>query len=71
MSKVKNELEELAFMHLEPTAYQSLQARVEAKRAATEGVIDELTADDPRRSSRRPQVPVVTVDGRIKRLYSI
>ncbi len=45
MNKVKNELEELAFLHLEPTAYQSLKARVDAKRATTEGVIEELTSE--------------------------
>jgi GTP pyrophosphokinase len=70
MSKVKNELEELAFMHLEPAAYQALQARVEAKRQATEGVIDALTAEI-RAKLDAAHVPVVTVDGRIKRLYSI
>jgi GTP diphosphokinase / guanosine-3',5'-bis(diphosphate) 3'-diphosphatase len=70
MSKVKNELEELAFMHLEPAAYQSLKARVEAKRQATEGVIDALTAEI-RAKLDAAHVPVVTVDGRIKRLYSI
>jgi guanosine-3',5'-bis(diphosphate) 3'-pyrophosphohydrolase len=70
MSKVKNELEELAFMHLEPAAFQSLKARVEAKRQATEGVIDALTAEI-RAKLDAAHVPVVTVDGRIKRLYSI
>src|SRR5437764_4844114 len=42
MSKVKNELEELAFRYLEPQAYESLRARVDAKRRATEGLIEEL-----------------------------
>ncbi|MEZ5291841.1 MAG: bifunctional (p)ppGpp synthetase/guanosine-3',5'-bis(diphosphate) 3'-pyrophosphohydrolase [Vicinamibacterales bacterium] len=70
MSKMKNELEELAFMHLEPVAYQSLRARVDAKRAATEGVIDELTSAI-RAKLAAADVPVVTVDGRVKRLYSI
>ena len=70
MSKMKNELEELAFMHLEPQAYQSLRSRVDAKRAATEGVIDELTAAI-RTKLAAAEVPVVAVDGRVKRLYSI
>ena len=70
MSKLKNELEELAFMHLEPHAYQSLRAKVDAKRAATEGVIDELTAGIRTRLAAA-DVPVVAVDGRLKRLYSI
>src|SRR5687767_3227295 len=42
MSKVKNELEELAFKYLETKAYESLRQRVEAKRRATAGMIEEL-----------------------------
>ncbi len=70
MSKVKNELEELSFMHLEPAAYQSLKAKVEAKRKATEGVIDAIKAEIEAKLAAA-HVPVVAVDGRIKRLYSI
>jgi guanosine-3',5'-bis(diphosphate) 3'-pyrophosphohydrolase len=70
MSKVKNELEELAFMHLEPAAYQSLRAKVEAKRAATEGAIDSIRGEIEAKLAAA-HVPVVAVDGRIKRLYSI
>src|SRR6187399_1208926 len=40
MSKVKNELEELSFRYLEPQTYESLRARVDAKRRATEGLIE-------------------------------
>src|SRR6187397_2194040 len=42
MSKVKNELEELAFKYLEPAAYESLRQAVEKRRRATEGMIEEL-----------------------------
>src|SRR5713226_8979925 len=42
MSKVKNELEELSFRYLEPQSYETLRARVDAKRRATEGLIGEL-----------------------------
>src|SRR5207342_3892996 len=42
MSKIKNELEELAFKHLEPKAFEALRQRVEARRRATEGQIEEL-----------------------------
>src|SRR5256885_11050428 len=42
MSKVKNELEELSFRYLEPPAYEALRARVDAKRRATEGFIEQL-----------------------------
>src|SRR5512134_2152758 len=40
MSKVKNELEELAFKSLEPKAYEGLQRKVEAKRKHAESIID-------------------------------
>ena len=70
MSKLKNELEDLAFRYIEPAAYQALRQQVEGRRRATEGLIDELT----RRLSEKileAQVPVVSLDGRIKRLWSI
>jgi GTP pyrophosphokinase len=70
MSKVKNELEELAFRYLEPKAYESLRAKVEAKRKSAEGVAEELR----RRLAAKlaeAQVPVIAIHGRLKRLYSI
>jgi GTP pyrophosphokinase len=70
MSKVKNELEELSFKYLEPKAYESLKAKVEAKRKHAEGVIDGLTRT-LRARLEDAQIPVMTLDGRIKRLYSI
>ncbi len=70
MSKIKNELEELSFKYLEPKAYQALHAQVEAKRRATEGMIEELTRTLTAKLEAAP-VPIVHLDGRIKRLYSI
>jgi len=70
MAKLKNELEELAFRFLEPEAYELLKAKVERRRKASEGVVEEL-----RRAIvatlKDAQVPVVEVDGRTKRLFSI
>jgi GTP diphosphokinase / guanosine-3',5'-bis(diphosphate) 3'-diphosphatase len=70
MSKVKNELEELAFKFLEPKAYESLRRRVEAKRRAAEGMIEELRQTIAAKLAEA-QVPVIQIDGRIKRLFSI
>ena len=70
MSKVKNELEELAFRHLESAAYGGLRGRVEARRRATEGLIVELK-ETIQQKLEAAQVPVVSIDGRIKRLWSI
>jgi guanosine-3',5'-bis(diphosphate) 3'-pyrophosphohydrolase len=70
MSKVKNELEELAFKYLEPKAYESLRHRVETRRRATEGMIEELKKTITAKLVEA-QVPVIQIDGRIKRLFSI
>jgi GTP pyrophosphokinase len=70
MSKVKNELEEYAFRYLEPQEYESLRARVDARRRATEGLIDELRATITAKL-QAAAVPAVSIDGRIKRLWSI
>ena len=70
MSKVKNELEELAFRTLEPKAYEALRSKVEVKRRSAEPVIDDLT-EVLRKKLEEAHVPITQLDGRIKRLYSI
>jgi len=70
MSKVKNELEELSFRYLEPQAYESLRAKVDAKRRATEGLIEQLRKTITAKLEEA-QVPIGAIDGRIKRLWSI
>ena len=70
MSKVKNELEELSFKFLEADAYESLRQRVERKRKATEPLTEELRRQMIAKL-QDAQIPIVAVDGRIKRLYSI
>jgi GTP pyrophosphokinase len=70
MSKVKNELEELAFRTLEPKAYESLRSKVELKRRSVEPVTDDLIRV-LRAKLEEAQVPVTALEGRIKRLYSI
>src|SRR6476620_8902642 len=70
MSKVKNELEELSFRYLEPKAYELLRAKVEARRRATEGLIEELKKTIGAKLAEA-QVPIIEIDGRIKRLWSI
>jgi len=70
MSKLKNELEELTFRHLEPEAYQALHAQVDATRAATEGLIERLKTQLSEKLAEA-QIPLVSIDGRIKRLWSI
>src|SRR5688500_14610217 len=70
MSKIKNELEELAFKYLESKPYEALRQRVEARRRATEGHIEELRTTITAKLTEA-QVPIIQIDGRIKRLFSI
>src|SRR4026209_1973369 len=70
MSKIKNELEELAFKFLEPAAYESLRVAVEKRRRATEGMIEDLKKTVTAKL-REAEIPVIEIDGRIKRLFSI
>src|SRR5215212_10287956 len=70
MSRIKNELEELSFRYIEPQAYQSLKSRVDAKRRAMQGMIEELTTEIGAKLNEA-QVPINSIDGRVKRLYSI
>jgi GTP pyrophosphokinase len=70
MSKVKNELEELSFRYLEPQAFESLRARVDARRRATEGLIEQLKTRIAA-TLGEASIPVIEIEGRIKRLWSI
>ncbi|HEX9365697.1 MAG TPA: bifunctional (p)ppGpp synthetase/guanosine-3',5'-bis(diphosphate) 3'-pyrophosphohydrolase, partial [Vicinamibacterales bacterium] len=70
MSKIKNELEELSFKYLEPKPYEALRQQVEGRRRATEGLIEELKTTVSAKLADA-QVPIIHIDGRIKRLFSI
>src|SRR5438874_999358 len=70
MSKIKNELEELSFRYLEPQTYEALRAKVDARRRATEGLIEQLRSTIAAKL-KDAAVPFLEIDGRIKRLWSI
>jgi guanosine-3',5'-bis(diphosphate) 3'-pyrophosphohydrolase len=70
MSKIKNELEDLAFRTLEPRSYEALRARVDSRRRQTHVLMNELEST-LRAKLKDAQVPILRIDGRIKRLYSI
>src|SRR3954452_10977086 len=70
MSKIKNELEELSFRYLDPPGYEALRIKVELKRRSLEGQIEKLKSTIEAKL-RESSVPVLSVDGRIKRLWSI
>jgi len=70
MSKVKNELEELSFKYLEPEAYEALRHKVELKGRAADALVDDLKQTITGKL-QEAQIPIVQIDSRIKRLYSI
>jgi GTP pyrophosphokinase len=70
MSKIRSELEELAFQYLEPEEFKRLKEEVESRRASTEAFLDEVKTRIAQRLTDEG-VEFVRIDGRIKRLYSI
>jgi guanosine-3',5'-bis(diphosphate) 3'-pyrophosphohydrolase len=70
MARVRGELEDLAFKHLEPEEYQKLKELVESRRSRLEAFLEEVKqriVDMMGTSS----IEVVFIEGRIKRLFSI
>jgi GTP diphosphokinase / guanosine-3',5'-bis(diphosphate) 3'-diphosphatase len=69
MSKIKNELEDLAFQYLEPDAYKDLSARVQDRRKQAIAFIERLKATVAEKL--KAAGIEAALEGRIKRLYSI
>ena len=69
MSKIKNELEDLSFQYLEPESYKDLAARVKERRQQATDFIEKIKATVAEKL--RAAGLEATVEGRIKRLYSI
>jgi GTP diphosphokinase / guanosine-3',5'-bis(diphosphate) 3'-diphosphatase len=69
MSKIKNELEDLAFQYLEPESYRDLLGRVAEKRQPATEFIEKVkgTVSEKLKAAGLE----ASVEGRIKRLYSI
>jgi GTP pyrophosphokinase len=70
MAKVRWELEDLAFKHLEPDPYRELARLVALKRAEREAAIAELT-EPIARKLREAGITLYEVTGRAKHLWSI
>src|SRR5436190_17672070 len=70
MARVRGELEDLAFKHLEPEEYQKLKELVESRRSRLEAFLEEVKQRilDMMGASN---IEVVFIEGRIKRLFSI
>ncbi len=67
--RIKWELEDLAFQHLQPHAYQEMKERVAKKRQEREAAVDAVTQELSRRLQSMGMV--FEVSGRAKHLYSI
>ncbi len=70
MGKLRGELEDLAFRHLHPEDYRELAEQLEKRRAENESFLKGVTARIEGKLNEAG-VPFVSVDGRVKRLYSI
>jgi GTP pyrophosphokinase len=69
MGKVRGELEDLAFQHLEPDAYQEILGAIESKRHSNEEFLHEIR-HTVEAELRREGIPA-RIDGRVKRPYSV
>ena len=69
MSKIKNELEDLAFQYLEPDAYKELLVRVQDRRKEAIAFIERVSSTVAEKL--KAAGIEATLEGRIKRLYSI
>jgi guanosine-3',5'-bis(diphosphate) 3'-pyrophosphohydrolase len=69
MGKIRGELEDLAFQHLEPDAYKEIVVEIESRRHSNEEFLSEIrqTVED---ELRREGIPA-RIDGRLKRPYSV
>ena len=70
MSRVRGELEDLAFKHIEPEEYLKLQQLVESRRKRLEAFLHEINLQI-QTMMEGSGVNIVHIEGRIKRLFSI
>jgi GTP diphosphokinase / guanosine-3',5'-bis(diphosphate) 3'-diphosphatase len=70
MSRVRGELEDLAFRFLEPEEYQKLKESVESRRARLDKFLEDIKARI-RQLADESGIHIEMIDGRLKRLFSI
>jgi GTP pyrophosphokinase len=69
MGKVRGELEDLSFQHLEPDAYHEIIASIESRRHSNEEFLEEIR-QTVEAELRREGIPA-RIEGRVKRPYSV
>lgn len=70
MGRLRGELEDLCFQHLHPEDYRELSDLLQQRRSEHESFLKGITARIEERM-HEAEVPIVRVEGRVKRLYSI
>lgn len=70
MGKIRSELEDLSFQYLYPEDYKRLAQEVEARRNELETALTHIKAEIEK-GLNESEIPFITVQGRVKRLYSI
>ncbi len=69
MGKIRGELEDLAFRHLEPEAFDDLKRTIESRRKVSDHFLAEVRTQVEAKM-KETNIPA-RVEGRVKRLYSI
>jgi GTP pyrophosphokinase len=70
MGKMRSELEDLAFQNINPEEYSRLAKEVDARRPELEAALEKIKTA-VRKKLGENDVPVVEIEGRVKRLYSL
>ncbi len=70
MGKIRSELEDLSFQNLHPEEYKRLAEIVDARRPELEAALEKITTTIDKKL-RENDVPIVSIEGRVKRLYSL
>ncbi len=70
MGKLRSELEDLSFQNIHPQEYKKLSVEVEARRPELEAAL-EIIKKTIRENLEENDVPYVSIEGRVKRLFSL
>jgi guanosine-3',5'-bis(diphosphate) 3'-pyrophosphohydrolase len=70
MGKMRSELEDLAFQNLYPDEYKRLAKDVDARRPELEAILEAIKTTITAKLAEN-DVPIVAIEGRVKRLYSL
>ena len=70
MGRMRGELEDLAFQNLHPEEYRELAEQLEKRRGEHKAFLKDVTSRIEEKM-REAEVPIIRIEGRVKRLFSI